>query len=197
MIRFPPPLCLRNVILLRGNGHRPEKKIPLSEASKTGFGGGALWYVSPPKIARYVLPPLFANSQKRSTCVLKEAPFHPDAKGVRQKEFGKKVTKKVTEASEKVTEKWPKASRKRKKVIELLLLHSFCGTLTFKERLFRSSSPVVKRLGSPQLWALALELVLSGVSEGRQQPLKAPFFGQLRYRWTSAHRNHAISAIRQ
>ena len=30
---------------------------------------------------------------------------HPDAKGVRQKEFGKKVTKKVTEASEKVTEK--------------------------------------------------------------------------------------------
>ena len=40
-----------------------------------------------------------------------------------------KVTKKVTEASEKVTEKWPKASRKRKKVIELLLPHSFCGTL--------------------------------------------------------------------
>ena len=31
--------------------------------------------------------------------------YHPDAKGVRQKEFGKKVTKKVTEASEKVTEK--------------------------------------------------------------------------------------------
>ena len=30
---------------------------------------------------------------------------HPAAKGVRQKEFGKKVTKKVTEASEKVTEK--------------------------------------------------------------------------------------------
>ena len=25
MIRFPPPLCLRNVILLRGNGHRPDK----------------------------------------------------------------------------------------------------------------------------------------------------------------------------
>ena len=30
---------------------------------------------------------------------------HPDAKGVRQKESGKKVTKKVTKASEKVTEK--------------------------------------------------------------------------------------------
>ena len=54
---------------------------------------------------------------------------HPAAKGVRQKESGKKVTKKVTKASEKVTEKWPKASRKRKKVIELLLPHSFCGTL--------------------------------------------------------------------
>ena len=25
MIRFPPPLCSRNVILLRGNGHRPDK----------------------------------------------------------------------------------------------------------------------------------------------------------------------------
>ena len=30
---------------------------------------------------------------------------HPAAKVVRQKEFGKKVTKKVTEASEKVTKK--------------------------------------------------------------------------------------------
>ena len=30
---------------------------------------------------------------------------HPAAKGVRQKEFGKKVTKKVTEASETVTKK--------------------------------------------------------------------------------------------
>ena len=35
----------------------------------------------------------------------------------------------MTEASEKVTEKWPKESRKRKKVIELLLPTSFCGTL--------------------------------------------------------------------
>ena len=34
-----------------------------------------------------------------------EGPVHPAAKGVRQKEFGKKVTKKVTEASEKVTKK--------------------------------------------------------------------------------------------
>ena len=30
---------------------------------------------------------------------------HPAAKGVRQKEFGKKVTNKVTETSEKVTKK--------------------------------------------------------------------------------------------
>ena len=50
---------------------------------------------------------------------------HPAAKGVRQKELGKKVTKKVTEASEKVTESVPKT----KKVIELLLPRSFCGTL--------------------------------------------------------------------
>ena len=64
------------------------------------------------------------------TILAVSAVVHPAAKGVRQKEFGKKVTKKVTEASEKVTEKWPKASRKRKKVIELLLPHSFCGTLS-------------------------------------------------------------------
>ena len=44
-------------------------------------------------------------------------------------EFGKKVTKKVTEASEKVTKKLPKESRKQKKVIELLLPTSFCSTL--------------------------------------------------------------------
>ena len=54
---------------------------------------------------------------------------HPAAKGVWPKEFGQKVTKKVTEASEKVTKKSPKESRKRKKVIELLLPTSFCGTL--------------------------------------------------------------------
>ena len=34
----------------------------MSEASKTGFGGRALWYVFPPqKIARYVLPPYFSR----------------------------------------------------------------------------------------------------------------------------------------
>ena len=36
---------------------------------------------------------------------LRWAKSHPAAKGVRQKEFGKKVTKKVTEASERVTKK--------------------------------------------------------------------------------------------
>ena len=60
MIRFPPPLCSRNVILLRGNGHRPEK-IPLSEASKTGFGGGALWYVPPPPLNRIVMSEKLQN----------------------------------------------------------------------------------------------------------------------------------------
>ena len=52
-----------------------------------------------------------------------EGEGHPAAKGVLQKEFGKKVTKKVTEASEKVTKKWPKGSRKRKK-----WSNSFCRT---------------------------------------------------------------------
>ena len=53
----------------------------------------------------------------------------PAAKGVQQKEFGKKVAKQVTEASERVTKKGPKESRKRKEVIELFLPTSFCGTL--------------------------------------------------------------------
>ena len=63
MIRFPPPPLFTQC-------HSPQRKraqtrqIPFSKASKTGFGGGALWYVfpPPPKIARYVLPPPFANS---------------------------------------------------------------------------------------------------------------------------------------
>ena len=67
--------------------------------------------------------------------------FHLAAKGVRQKESGKKVTKKMTEASEKVTEKWPKAPRKRKKVIELLLPHSFCGTPRVSLRIDSRKSP--------------------------------------------------------
>ena len=42
------------------------------------------------------------RSLDSESCVAKT---HPATKGVRQKEFGKKVTKKVTEVSEKVTEK--------------------------------------------------------------------------------------------
>ena len=49
-------------------------------------------------------------------------------KGVRQNESGRKVMKKRTEASEKVTKKRPKM----KKVIELLLPTSSCGTLNAK-----------------------------------------------------------------
>ena len=37
---FPPPLCLRPVISLEKTAQT--RRIPLSEASKTGFGGGAL-----------------------------------------------------------------------------------------------------------------------------------------------------------
>ena len=49
---------------------------------------------------------------------------HPAAKGIRQKELGKTMTKNVAETSEKVTE-----LPKTKKVIELLLPTSLCGTL--------------------------------------------------------------------
>ena len=51
---------------------------------------------------------------------------HPAAKGVRQNELGKKVTAKVTEASEKETNK---ATKHEIKVIELLLPTAFCATL--------------------------------------------------------------------
>ena len=47
MIRFPPPVCFRPVVFLRGN--RQTRQIPFSEASKTGFGGRTLWYVFPPE----------------------------------------------------------------------------------------------------------------------------------------------------
>ena len=50
--------------------------------------------------------------------------YHPAAKGVRQKEFGKKVTKKVTGASEKVTQRVPKTKKNdRTPFADLLLLH--------------------------------------------------------------------------
>ena len=44
------------------------------------------------------------NRLRKAICLV-ITKHHPAAKGVRQEEFGKKVTKKVTEASEKVTEK--------------------------------------------------------------------------------------------
>ena len=59
---FPPPLCSRNVILLRGNGHRPDKSHFL-RPPKLGLEGVLYGTFSPPKITRYVLPPPFANSQ--------------------------------------------------------------------------------------------------------------------------------------
>ena len=53
---------------------------------------------------------------------------HPDAKGVRQKEVGKKVTKKVTEASRKVTESVPKTKKSdRTPFAALLLRHPDSG----------------------------------------------------------------------
>ena len=65
---------------------------------------------------------------------------HPAAKRVRQKEFDKKVTKKVTEASEKVTKKWPKESRKRKK-----WSNSFCRP--------RFAAPWMSPSRTKKMWA--------------------------------------------
>ena len=53
---------------------------------------------------------------------LSKSNSHPAAKGVRQKEFGKKVTKKVTGASEKVTESVPKTKKSDRTPFAALLL---------------------------------------------------------------------------
>ena len=47
MIRFPPPLCSRNVILLRGNGHRPDESHFL-RPPKLVLEGGLYSTFSPP-----------------------------------------------------------------------------------------------------------------------------------------------------
>ena len=58
-----PPLCSRNVILFRGNGHRPDKSHFL-RPPKLVLEGVLYGTFPPPKIARYVLPrPPLANSQ--------------------------------------------------------------------------------------------------------------------------------------
>ena len=55
-MRFPPPpFCSRNVILLRGNGHRPDKSHFL-RPPKLVLEGVLYGTFFPPKIARYVLP---------------------------------------------------------------------------------------------------------------------------------------------
>ena len=56
LMMISPPLCSRNVILLRGNGHRPDKSHFL-RPPKLGSNGALYSTFSPPNIARYVLPP--------------------------------------------------------------------------------------------------------------------------------------------
>ena len=53
-MRFPPPPCSRPVILIRGNGHRPDK---------SHFLGPPKFPPPPKKIAGYLFPPPFAISQ--------------------------------------------------------------------------------------------------------------------------------------
>ena len=68
---FPPPLCSRNVIFFGGNGHRPDKSQFL-RPPKLVLQGALYGTLSPPKIARYVLPPPPLRIPKVS-------PFHKSA----------------------------------------------------------------------------------------------------------------------
>ena len=58
VIRFPPPVCFRPVVFLRGNRHRPGKPHFL-RPPKLALEGAlyGTFPPPPPKIARYVLPP--------------------------------------------------------------------------------------------------------------------------------------------
>ena len=53
---FCPPVCSLHVILFGGNGHRPDKSHFL-RPPKVVLEGVLYSTFSPPKIARYVLPP--------------------------------------------------------------------------------------------------------------------------------------------
>ena len=58
----------------------------------------------------------------RQTCILRVTNFHLAAKGVRHKESGKKVTRKMTETSEKMTKSDPRRKNDRTHFADLLLL---------------------------------------------------------------------------
>ena len=60
-----PPVCPRPVvILLRGNGHRPDQSHILRHP-KNSFWRAPTFLLPPPKIARYVLPPPNFGAPKR------------------------------------------------------------------------------------------------------------------------------------
>ena len=74
MIRFAPPR-LFSPCCCPYRKPAQTRQIPLSEASKTGFGGRTLWYVfPPPKIARYVLPPPISRFPNFCCQILKSDP---------------------------------------------------------------------------------------------------------------------------
>ena len=92
----------------------------------------------------------------------------PAAKEIRQREFCKKVTTKVTEAPEKVTKKWPKESRKRKQ-----WSNSFCRP--------RNVSAIAIFAGGMKIcgWCLQLCLRGGGVVRG-QRSYRAQNTGKLK-----------------
>ena len=72
MIRFPPPVCFRPVVLLRGNRHRPGKSHFLRPPN---FGGRTLWHVFPQKnrTIRFAAPlaafqPCLGNTCSKQNC---------------------------------------------------------------------------------------------------------------------------------
>ena len=73
MIRFPLPLCSRNVILLRGNGHRPDNSHFLRPPKLVLEGVLYGTFPPPKKIARYVLPPLCEFPKRRLLYLVKDS----------------------------------------------------------------------------------------------------------------------------
>ena len=59
-----PPVCSRNVVCLRGNGHRPDQSHFLTPPKLVLEG--TLHGMFSPKIARYVLPPPLSEPPVRS-----------------------------------------------------------------------------------------------------------------------------------
>ena len=70
MLRFPPPPPFVFALLFSLEEPAQTRQIPLSEASKTAFGGRTLWYVFSPqnRTVRFAPPPPISPLSNR-VCV--------------------------------------------------------------------------------------------------------------------------------